>query len=367
MIPLLALPTPLFAQAGTLYGVIEIGSSGIKVAAYSFTNEVLADEATPGSGFERLAPKRDGESYPINTNIRNGTPDDITQTVEATKSALARLVARGIDHSNILVVASSGVANPKSEAVFNDLKRQIKEQLNVDLQSVTVEEETRLSFDWIVLGARRSQVLLIDVGSGNTKGGYYENLGEPQQRFRYFSLPFGTKTLASKVKGLWPDDAVVLHAGESFKTDSDLGPSLTRQIASAPGLVSKPRVYLSGGMVWATAMLTRPVGMAEKPSWVRLSSAHFAEVRTRIAVGKPYDVTLPATLSADKRAWIDKTLGNVRDTFSPDQLAAGAAICEGMAKQLEFGSRAAIFFANFALDAWSSEKLFETFGGGKAA
>lgn len=364
--PLVLIPQFAYADPGALYGMIEIGASGIKVAAYRFTNDVLADETTPGSGFERLAPKREGDSYTINTNIRIGSPADIAETTAAAKQALDRLLGQGLDRSNILMVASSGVASSKSEGVFEELKDQIKKATGFELQAVKVEDETRLSFDWIVLGARRSQVLLIDVGSGNTKGGYYENLGQPQQRFRYFSLPYGTKSLAAKVKGAWPNDPVAMHAAQTFKEDPELAPSLARQIASAPGLVSKPRAYLSGGMVWATAMLTRPTAMADKGPWIRLSASHFAQVRAQVAAGKPYAAAIPTTISADKRAWIDKTLGNVRDTFTPDQLAAGAAICEGLAKQLEFGNRAAIFFASFAVDAWSSEFLFEKFGHGSA-
>ncbi len=350
-----------------LYGMVEVGAKGVKVSAFKFSNEVLSDDSPGLSGGERLTPNKVGKGYSVNTGIRNGTPEDIAATSDAVKDAIDRLKGMGVDQANILIVASSGVDNIKSTGAFDELRRQVLAKTGMTLKSVTVEEETKLSFEWVVLGARRSQVLLIDIGSGNTKGGYIEHLGDPQQRFRYFSLPYGTTSLAKKLNGLWPAEPVAHHAAQFIKEDPELLPSLRQQVATASGIVSKPRVYLVGGIVWATAVLTRPAIMASDARWVRLSPKNFAQMAKQLEGSDPYAPPIPAGTSVEARAKIEKTVENIRETFTPDQLSAGLAILQSLSDELKFSDRAAIFFATFASDAWSSQYLFDAFGKSAAA
>lgn len=356
----LALPIRAAAQAqGRLYGLIEIGSRGVKLAAYRLTNEVLADDSAGLSGRQRIAPRREGKSASINTGVRNGTPADIADTARAVKESFDGFRKQGIAPADIVIVASSGVDNIKSTGAFEELRAQVRKLTGKELRSVNVEQESRLSFDWIVLGHRRPEVLFVDVGSGNTKGGYYEAVGTPQQRFKFFSMPYGTTSLEKKIKGLWPEDPVSAHAEQVVREDPELLPSLRRQVSTAPGLVSKPRVYLSGGAVWATAVMMRPGAMAAESPWVRMAAGDFARMRERAGTDQVYRPLYPPSMPASVRAKVDAVVTNVRDVFTPDQLAAGAAILEGLSRQLHFASRDALFFATFATDAWSSQFLVE--------
>ena len=70
---------------------------------------------------------------------------------------------------------------------------------------------------------------------------------------------------------------------------------------------------------------------------------------------------MPASLNADERQVVLDTLGAVRNTFNPHQLAAGAAIGDGLSRQLRFAEREQLYFASFANNTWASQYLIEKF------
>ncbi len=60
---------------------------------------------------------------------------------------------------------------------------------------ISVREQARLAFNWIVAPIRRSKVLHFDIGSGNTKGGFYD--GRDRQ-FIDLAVAYGTKSMAGR-------------------------------------------------------------------------------------------------------------------------------------------------------------------------
>ncbi|MCU0884359.1 MAG: hypothetical protein MUC44_05320 [Beijerinckiaceae bacterium] len=358
----LALTDPARAQMGNVerYGMIEIGSSGVKVNAYRFVREMIVeDEATGPSGRERFAPSRIGKGYTVNTSVITGNDKDIEETIQAAKTAVERLISAefGVPKRNIAIVASSGVAT--LPAALEKLGAGVQANTGITMDSISPREEAQLAFDWVVLGHRRQQVLMIDVGSGNTKGGYYEQVGTPQQRFRDFSVPLGTKSFANAIRRSWPTDPVLARADSIF--ESQYLPILNEQLASAPGLLNKPRVYFSGGIFWATSLLVRPMQMASKANWVRLRADDFDTLGKMIQDGDPYGFARKTALPVAQADWLGSQLTAVAETFNADQLAAGNALCRSMARRLEFAGRSALFFASFAVDSWSSQYLVRKF------
>src|SRR5262249_23769413 len=94
--------------------------------------------------------------------------------------------------------------------------------------------------------------ILIDIGSGNTKGG----MREGDNRFVTFAIPYGTVTFTDLVKmragkNSFPKTAASLR-------DEVLVPALMGQLKEKAALTKRERIYLSGGIVWAMATLVRP-------------------------------------------------------------------------------------------------------------
>ena len=362
MVPLITFAGRAFAQAGseTRYGMIEIGSSGVKVNAYQFSRQaVVEDDATAPSGRERFAPSRVGKGYTVNTSVINGTDKDIDDTAQVAGEAMTRLTSSefGVLPENIAVVASSGVASFPN--IVDRLSGKVYAATHKTMDTVDPAEESKLSYDWIVYKHRRQQVLLIDVGSGNTKGGYYEQVGTPQQRFRDFSVPLGTKSFANAIRKAWPNDPVAARALPIF--ESQYLPQLNSEIASAPGMITRPRIYLSGGIFWATAWLTQTAQMAKRSDWVHVHAQDFEALGKLLGGGDAYRQARETPMTPAELDYSNKQLTSVAETFAPDQLAAGNALCRALAQRLDFNSRSAIFFASFAVDAWSSQYLVKKF------
>ena len=121
---------------------------------------------------------------------------------------------------------------------------------------------------------------------------------------------------------------------------------------------------LTGGIVWASTVILHPGAIARRQTWVDLAPDHFATVLGLIENGTPYGGPLPADLTADERQRALDALAHVRNTYNPHQLAAGAAIGDGLSRQLRFDERERLFFAGFASFAgniWSSQYLIEKF------
>jgi hypothetical protein len=345
------------------YGMIQISASGMTVSTFRFDLQKIA--ATDGlSGFERMAPKRSGDPFSVLASpLRPGAEGDVAQeTIDTVVGFIEKLKAQhDIPPEQIAIVISSGVAS-YSASLIDLLKSKMKARTGHDIDVVDARTEARLTFDWVVPSTRRDKVLLIDIGSGNTKGGLYDRRGS-KGRFHDLSAAFGTKTMAGAVKKRWPTTRTADFGPRSLEFYGDtVAPLLAPQIADIPQMMDRAQLCLTGGIVWAMATILKPQEMADKREWVKLQPDDFATLLKLIGDGTPYGAGLPATMSETDKAWVLKSLTAVRNTFNPHQLAAGAAIGDGLSKQLRFDKRAQLHFASFANNTWSSQYLIEKFG-----
>ncbi|ATE66967.1 hypothetical protein COO09_11010 [Rhizorhabdus dicambivorans] len=363
------LPSALCAApAGKRYGMIEISASGMTVSVYQLSREMLGGDSGM-SGFERLAPKRDGEPYSVLASpLESGTDEQAAiRTVDLVADHIARLKAdRGVADQDLTIVASSGVAS-FSAPLLAIIRDRLAGRTGHRIDVVSPRDEARLAFDWIVPRRRRGDVLQLDIGSGNTKGGYYDRRGR-NAHYIDMSVPYGTKTMAGAVKFRFPAARTYdfgQHA-DSFYADT-VAPLFQPQLQAAPATMSMPSVFLTGGIVWATSVILYPQAMAERRSWVALQPGDFARLGKLIADGTPYGAGLPATLSPEHRAVVTKTLSAIRNTFNPHQLAAGASLADGVARQFDFARRRTLLFPTFANNGWISQYLIEKFVDGRIA
>lgn len=344
------------------YGLIEISASGMTVSVYYLAKEMLAGSAGM-SGFQKLAPKRQGDAYSVLASpLRPGADESAAaDTVELVAGHIAKLKNEsGVAAEDVSIVASSGVAS-FSAPLITLIRNRLASQTGHSLDVVTPREEARLAFDWIVPQKQRGEVLQLDVGSGNTKGGFYDHRG---RKGRYFdiSVPYGTKTMAGDVKFRFPE-ARTFDFGEKagrFYADT-VAPLFAPQLGAAPAALGLPAVYMTGGIVWATAVILHPKAFAERSNWIALEADDFARLSKLVADGTPYGAGLPETLSAAERESVVKTLKAIRNTFNPHQLAAGAALADGVAGQFDFAKRKTLLFPTFANNGWTSQYLIEKF------
>lgn len=239
----------------SIYAGIEVGSKGVKMSFVELDKNGADD-----------ADLRIIKDTSVNTDFISFTQPSYQATLAALNSLYEVAVKQNrIPVSNVFTAISSGVkvqAEKESKQNWIDqLIQAFRFYNNEPERKVTVidvKEEARLSHLGIVPEARRYNTFLIDIGSGNTKGGYfpYGNTTD----FKLFQLTWGTKSTYNAVEKIQNGDKSI----ENFTSQ------LSRVLAgaehneivyavNASGAFPKSdNIAFSGGIAWAVANLVVP-------------------------------------------------------------------------------------------------------------
>lgn len=238
-----------------LYAGIEVGSKGVKLSVVEIGNNAK----TSGAFFVL-------KDTSVNTDFISFSQP----TSEATLNGLSNLYDVALKRykipaKRIHTVISSGVKTQaekenKSEQIQNLIKSfrsKIDEPERI-VEVVDVLQEARLSHLGIIPDPKRYNTFLIDIGSGNTKGGYFP-YGNTKD-FYLFQLTWGTKSTANAVEKRLEDD----------KSLQNYNKHLNRVLAGAEnseiiyavnvsgGYPLSDNIAFSGGIAWSVATLMHP-------------------------------------------------------------------------------------------------------------
>jgi hypothetical protein len=238
-----------------VYAGIEVGSKGVKMSVLE-----IGKNAQKTGAFNIL------KDTSVNSDFITFSP----ATFQATLAALCNLytVAKkdyNISTESIFTVVSSGVKSQADKDNKNSLIKNLidsfKSKVNEPQREVSVidvMDEARLSHLGIVPESRRYTTFLIDIGSGNTKGGFFPN-GDTKM-LKLFQLSWGTKSTANATEKRCEDD----------KTLDNYNRQLTRVLTGAENaeiiyMVNESGAYpmsdyiaFSGGIAWSVATLISP-------------------------------------------------------------------------------------------------------------
>lgn len=354
-------------NAACLFGGVEIGASGVKAVAIR-VNEV--DEGY--SATEIYAPKT------ANTNIMEGVAksrlirkDRIEETAKVVNAFCDQILALGVPTDHLYVVGSSGLRADN----MNELSDKVKETTGRQMSFLTVDDEVNYAISGAVpkytrvyvrnrkTGKRhlrridnRGRSIFIDIGSGNTKGGYQERISvtnPPEYRVVSFGIPFGTKTLADTATKQLPGDSASTDFSQATKSvyNDVFTEPLRSALETKPGLQNRSKIYLSGGIVWAMATLLHPEDRSPYVSLTAEDIDRFYEM----AVGEPDKLLNPdlSRLDPETRQKVESDVNSVQSTFSPNQLIAGAQILKSLSRDLRFAHpRRSIRFVRAGYIAW---------------
>lgn len=238
-----------------IYAGIEVGSKGVKMSFVELDKNAAAETDL-----------RIIKDTSINTDFISFT----TTSYQATLAALNKLYEIAVKQNKIPVAhvftaISSGV---KIQADKEDKKNWIDQLVNAfksnnnepdrKVAIIDVREEARLSHLGIVPETRRFNTFLIDIGSGNTKGGYfpYDNT----TNFKLFQLTWGTKSAANAAeKKLGGDNSIENFNSQLSRVLAGAEENEIVYAVNASGAFPKSdNIAFSGGIAWALATLISP-------------------------------------------------------------------------------------------------------------
>ncbi len=255
--------TALFAQGyknvsfSTVNAVagIEVGSKGVKMSILK-----IDKNAASQTGFTII------KDTSANTDFITFTQPTFKNTVKEFASffMLAKNVYM-IPSEKIFTVISSGVKNQAEKEkkiswvrnLLDSFRAEINEP-NRNVVVIDVFQEAMLSHLGIVKESRRYSTFLIDIGSGNTKGGYFP-YGNAYD-FKLFNLNWGTKSTVNNTLKRCTEDTTlanfnkqlgrVLYAAEN--TD------IAFAVNSSGAFHLNDYITMSGGACWAIMNLIHP-------------------------------------------------------------------------------------------------------------
>jgi hypothetical protein len=206
-------------------------------------------------------------------------------------------------------------------------------------------------------GNERQAAMLIDIGSGNTKGGYQQATpapatGIPVDEFVTMGIPYGTVTFTNEASRYRKDEAD-LHA---FALDAValspklLNEQLGKEIAKKPGLIARERLYLTGGIVWAMATLLHP---ENRRAFVPLTveDINLFHYLARTDVNSLLNPDLLFINDETRRQEAKKEIESVKTVFTPRNIIAGAEILSAVSTEFKLQDRK-IWFARYGSLSW---------------
>ena len=245
---------PRYANS-TLYTGIEVGSKGVKMSVIE-----IGKNAKSNGAFHIL------KDTSVNTDFISFSPATFAATLKGFCDLYnAAFKDYQIPARHIFTVISSGVKmqaekddkNAWVQNLIDSFRLKINEPQRM-VEVVDVMKEAKLSHLGIVPESRRYTTFLVDIGSGNTKGGYFP-FGNSND-FRLFQVNWGTKSVTNATdKRLDDDKSLVNYNKQLFRVLAGAENSEINYAVNASGAYKlSDNIAISGGIAWAVATLTHP-------------------------------------------------------------------------------------------------------------
>ena len=317
----------------SVYTGIEVGSKGVKMSVI----EIGKNAKTNGS-FSIL------KDTSVNTDFISFSENSF----QATLKGLCGLFNTAtqvyeIPSSKVFTVISSGVKMQAEkddktafvERLIDSFRVKINEP-GRQVEVVDVMKEAMLSHLGIVPESRRYTTFLLDIGSGNTKGGFFPEGNT--KNFKLFQLNWGTKSVFNATdKRLDGDLSLVnfnkqlnrvLYAAENSE--------IIYAVNNSGAYALRDNIAVSGGIAWAVATLMHPE-MLDNPV-IPVSYDEVLKFSNKLMENmdalKPEFLALNFNVPAEK-ANVLKETARVHGVFDQKSLMSGTGLLLKIMRQFQ--------------------------------
>jgi len=308
----------------TVYTGIEVGSKGVKMSMVE-----LGKNAQSNGSFNIL------KDTSINTDFISFNES----TFSATLDALCGLYATAqknykIPEKRIFTAISSGVKMQAEKDEKTDLVKKLidsfRNRISDQSREVTVidvKQEALLSHLGIVPESRRFSTFLIDIGSGNTKGGYFPH-GNTKD-FYLFQLNWGTKSTSNAAEKRIEEDKSMgnYHKQLTRVLSQAENSDIIYAVNSSGAYPLSDYIAFSGGAAWAVANLTHPELIDNAVISVTFDEVvkFYEKIYTNYSSYSPENLAKAGADDAEKAA-ILKAAKTVHGVFDQKSLMAGSGL-----------------------------------------
>ncbi len=308
------------------YAGIEIGAKGVKLSIlgaklnvegiYQF--KIIHDES-------------------INPNIVSMADSAIENAIAAVNKYITIAQEKyEISNEHLFLIGSSGVKEAADRvSKLEEVKKRFKKGVNFDkeVNFITAEEEAFLVIQGSTLPKYRAISSTIDIGSGNTKGGFVRGIGG--ELLEPITFSFGTETLVPTIKTRQLDGDITFDSA-AFLVGQQIHREVIEAFQANSGMRTRAIVHLVGGVVWATTSYMYPE--ASQDLFVRVSPRHIQQFRKLVSNSykEATNPNLEGIADTTLRKMAMENILQAQKDFPQEQLIAGLTILEGLLT--EYGS-----------------------------
>jgi exopolyphosphatase/pppGpp-phosphohydrolase len=322
-----------FGQNNNLYAGIEIGSKGIKMTVIEILNIKKGDFKVISYWTENVGISK---GIAIDGNLAKA---DIEKAATVVNTNYIKIKDEfKVNNENIFIVGSSGVA---MAANTNDLIQIVKTLINKDLEFIDAQTEGKMLLKGCVPPVDYKDSMVLDIGGGNTKGGYVDVKNDDNFVFFPLTLNYGSVTLTEAVIKKTKTEFINEYNEKSFGFMPILREQINLMYGKSPIALEKEKVYLSGGAVWAFYTLFNE-GKA---------SQTFNEFKIEDVIN--YDAIIKNNYAKyEKLAKTNKDIEAVLKTYSQKYLISGSNILQVCLEAVPGINDKKLYFAKEGQIAW---------------
>jgi len=306
----------------SVYAGIEVGSKGVKLSIV----EIGKNAKTTGA-FNAL------KDSSINTDFITFSQSTFSATLNGLYNLYSTVTNDyKIPAKDIFTVVSSGVKMQAEKENKNSYIKQLIDSFRLkikdpkrEVEVIDVLGEARLSHLGIVPDEKRYNTFLIDIGSGNAKGGYfpYGNTND----FKLFQLNWGTKSVTNETDKKCGDDKTLINYNRQlYRTLMTVeNTELIYAINASGAYPLSDNIAFSGGIAWSVATLLKPDLIDKSVVTVSFEEVQKFADRLYSSFGSLSPELLSQTVK-ENQATVFKETKRVHSVFDQRALMAGTGL-----------------------------------------
>lgn len=242
-------------KKSTIFAGIEVGSKGVKMSLVE-----IDKKAVRAGSFHLL------KDSSVNTDFISFNEPTFSATLDGLTGLFTTINDKyQIPSDRIFTVVSSGVKGQAEkdnktawiQKLVDSFRVRIKEPER-KVEVVDIKEEARLSHLGIVPEEKRFTTFLVDIGSGNTKGGYFPT--DNTNEIRLFQVNWGTKSITNATeKRLEADKSITNYSRQLARVLSGTPNTEIEYAVNVSGAYNmSDNIAFSGGIAWSVSTLLFP-------------------------------------------------------------------------------------------------------------
>jgi hypothetical protein len=321
-------------KRSTIFAGIEVGSKGVKMSLVE-----IDKKAVRAGSFHLL------KDSSVNTDFISFTESSFAATLNGLAGLFNAINSRyQIPSERIFTVVSSGVKGQAEKDNKSFWIQKLVDSFRIKIgepqrkvEVVDIKEEARLSHLGIVPEEKRFTTFLVDIGSGNTKGGYFP-FGTTNE-IKLFQVNWGTKSISNAVeKRLEGDQSISNFNRQLFRVLSGAPNNEIEYAVNVSGAYNmSDNIAFSGGIAWSISTLLYPelidngvipVTYDEVQKFSERLARNYSDFSADAILRKVSDESVDKTL-------LSKEVKDVNKVFDQKALMAGTGLLLKIMRQFE--------------------------------